>query len=197
MKKLLFTAAIAVLGFTSVNAQDDTTVGGFEKGDVFVSGSVSFGNESFGDESTNEFGFSPKVGMFLSDNIAAGLKLGYTSEKGDNNGVDFVDYTTLAVGAFGRYYVSPESEFSLFAELGVDYKSIDDKLNDAKADGFDIAFAPGISYFVSKNFAIEATVGVLSYTTEKADFSGAESRDNFDIGLNFANINFGVVYKFN
>ncbi len=33
MKKLLFTAAIAVLGFTSVNAQEDTTVGGFEKGD--------------------------------------------------------------------------------------------------------------------------------------------------------------------
>ncbi|AXO79461.1 porin family protein [Olleya aquimaris] len=198
MKKLLFTAAIAVLGFTSVNAQDEmTTVGGFEEGDVFISGSVGFGNESFGDESTNVFSIAPKAGYFLSDNIAAGLKLGYTSFSGDNDGVDFVDASELAIGVFGRYYFTADDQFSLFTELGVDYISNDDKLADAKSDGFDIAFAPGISYFVSDNFAIEATVGVLGYSTEKADFDGAESRNNFDFGVNFADINFGVVYKFN
>ena len=53
MKKLLFTAAIAVLGFTSVNAQEDTTVGGFEKGDVFISGTVGFGTETDGDLDSN------------------------------------------------------------------------------------------------------------------------------------------------
>ena len=59
MKKLLFTAAIAVLGFTSVNAQDEmTTVGGFEEGDVFVSGSVGFGSErTVGDVDASVFFF--------------------------------------------------------------------------------------------------------------------------------------------
>lgn len=44
MKKLLFTAAIAVLGFTSVNAQEEMTTGGFANGDVFVFWSCRFWN---------------------------------------------------------------------------------------------------------------------------------------------------------
>ena len=197
MKNLLFTAAIAVLGFTSVNAQDDTTVGGFEKGDVFISGSVGFGTENTGDLDSNVFNIAPKVGFFVSENIAAGLKVGYTSFSSDNDGTDLVDANEFAVGAFGRYYFSPTNQFSLFTELGVDYTSGEDKLADAKYDGFDVAFAPGISYFVSKNFAIEASVGVLGYSTTKPDFSGAESTDSFNIGLYLSDINFGVVYKFN
>ena len=112
------------------------------------------------------------------------------------DGTDTVDANEFAVGAFGRYYFAPASQFSLFTELGVDYFSGDDKLADVGYDGFDVAFAPGISYFVSKNFAIEATVGVLGYSTTEADFDGAESTDNFNVGLNFEDISFGVVYKF-
>jgi len=196
MKKLLFTAAIAVLGFTSVNAQDEmTTVGGFEEGDVFVSGSVGFGNESFGEQSSNVFNFAPKAGLFVSDNIAVGVKAGFTSFSGDNDGVDTVDQNEYAVGAFGRYYFAPSNQFSLFTELGVDYTTGEDKLADLEYDGFDIAFAPGISYFVSDNFSIEATLGVLSYETNK--FDGADDSTNtFNVGLDFADINFGVVYKF-
>lgn len=196
MKKLLFTAAIAVLGFTSVNAQEDTTVGGFEKGDVFISGTVAFGTESTGDFSADAFTIAPKAGFFVSDNIAAGLKVGYTSLTGDNDGTDTRDVNEFSVGAFGRYYFAPANQFSLFTELGVDYFSGDDKLADVGYDGFDVAFAPGISYFVSKNFAIEATVGVLGYSTSEVDVDGAESTDNFNVGLNFEDISFGVVYKF-
>ncbi|PKG52791.1 outer membrane beta-barrel protein [Olleya sp. 1-3] len=195
MKKLLFTAAIAVLGFTSVNAQEDTTVGGFEKGDVFVSGSVGFSNSSFGDDSSDFFTIAPKAGYFVSENIAAGLKVGYESDTADNGVTDTRDETEFSVGVFGRYYFTPSSQFSLFTELGVDYFSGENKLSDAEYDGFDIAFAPGISYFVSKNFAIEATVGVLSYETEEYD-GASDSQDNFNVGLNFDDIRFGVVYKF-
>ena len=196
MKKLLFTAAIAVLGFTSVNAQEDTTVGGFEKGDVFISGTVAFGTETEGDFDSNKFEIAPKAGYFVSDNIAVGLKAGFTTWSADVDGTDTVDANEFAVGVFGRYYFAPASQFSLFTELGVDYTSGDDKLADVGYDGVDVAFAPGISYFVSKNFAIEATVGVLGYSTTEADFDGAESVDNFNVGLNFEDISFGVVYKF-
>ncbi|APY00097.1 outer membrane beta-barrel protein [Lacinutrix venerupis] len=197
MKKLFFTAAIAVLGFTSVNAQEDVTVKGFEKGDVFISGAVGFGTEKTGDLDSNVFNIAPKAGYFVSNNIAVGLQAGFTSLSSDDNGVDTVDSNEYSVGAFGRYYFTPATQFSLFTELGVDYTSGDNKLTDVGYDGFDIAFAPGISYFVSKNFAIEASVGVLGYSTSEADFDGAESTDNFDVGLNLNDINFGVVYKFN
>lgn len=195
MKKLLFTAAIAVLGFTSVNAQEDTTVGGFEKGDVFISGTVGFSNSSFGDNSSDFFTIAPKAGYFVSENIAAGLKVGYESDSADNGSTDTRDQSEFSVGVFGRYYFAPASQFSLFTELGVDYKSGDDKLTDVGYDGFDIAFAPGISYFVSKNFAIEATVGALSYETQEYD-GASDSQDDFNVGLNFDDIRLGVVYKF-
>ncbi|QRM90501.1 outer membrane beta-barrel protein [Lacinutrix sp. WUR7] len=197
MKKLLFTAAIAVLGFASANAQDDTTntTGGFAQGDIFLSGSVGFGNETTGDVKSNVFTIAPKAGYFVSDNIAVGVKLGYTSWKGDNDGTDTVDANEFAGGVFGRYYMTPANQFSLFAELGVDYTSSDDKLADLKSDGVSAGFAPGISYFVSDKFAIEASFGILGYSTEKADFDGAESTDNFNFGLNFSNINFGIVYN--
>jgi len=196
MKKLLFTAAIAVLGFTSINAQEEaTTTGGFSQGDIFLSGSVGFGNSTTGDVKANTFMIAPKAGFFVSDNIAVGAKLGYTSWKGDNDGTDTRDANQLSGGVFGRYYMTPASQFSLFAELGVDYNATDDKLADVKTDGISAGFAPGISYFVSDKFAIEATFGILGYATEKADFDGAESTDNFNFGLNFSNINFGIVYN--
>ena len=196
MKKLLFTAAIAVLGFTIVNAQDyTTTTGGFSQGDIFLSGSVGFGNETTGDVKANKFMIAPKAGFFVSDNIAVGAKLGYTSWKADVDGTDTRDENQFSGGVFGRYYMTPSNQFSLFAELGVDYTSSDNKLADVKSDGFSTGFAPGISYFVSDKFAIEASFGILGYSTEKADFDGAESTDNFDFGLNFSNINFGIVYN--
>ncbi|MNY83339.1 hypothetical protein D3C86_2260380 [compost metagenome] len=53
-----------------------------------------------------------------------------------------------------------------------------------------------MSYFVSSNFAIEAGLGVLNYTSEKPDVDGAEARNTFNLNLDLSNVNFGVVYKF-
>ncbi|MFT4806242.1 MAG: hypothetical protein ACI9YE_003474, partial [Psychroserpens sp.] len=58
MKKLLFMTAIAVFGLSNVNAQDENTIGGFEKGDVYVSGSVGFSNTKVADFKSNNFNFS-------------------------------------------------------------------------------------------------------------------------------------------
>ena len=94
---------------------------------------------------------------------------------------------------FTRYYNKPANQFSLFGQLSVDYLSLNDKISDAKATGFGVTIAPGISYFVSDNFALEATVGLLSYNSVKPD--GGESTNTFDTGLDFSNVSFGLVYK--
>ena len=126
-----------------------------------------------------------------------GGKLGYGSSKAENAlGVDTTDETTLTVGAFGRYYATPSSQFSVFGNLGFDYMSTDDKLSDVKVNGYEIALSPGVSYFLNSNFAMEASFGKLGYSSVKADVTGAEATNSFGLNLDLRSITFGLVYKF-
>lgn len=201
MKKILL-SAVAVMAFGFANAQESTGTTGFSEGDVFITGSVGFGSEKTGDAKTNTFNFSPKAGYFVTSNIAVGVQLGYTSGKetvetpgGDLENKD----TSLEVGAFGRYYFTPARNFSFFGQLSAGYvsnKVEDEGAAEYKENGVNIALAPGVSYFVSEHIAFEATFGILGYKTLKPDVDGADSTNTFNVGANFSDINFGMVYKF-
>lgn len=193
MKKSILIVAIAVLGL-SANAQEETTNDGFSKGDVFISGSIGYDSQETGPFKTSTFEIAPRAGYFVSESIAVGLQIGYLSTKSENFSGDVEDFSVLALGAFGRYYFSPSKRFSLFGQLGINYLTAEDNLSGGKADGFGFALAPGISYFVSEHFALEATIGELSYFTVGPD--GGESTDTFTFGLDLNDVNFGVVYKF-
>jgi opacity protein-like surface antigen len=148
----------------------------------------------------SSFTINPKVGFFVTENIAIGGQVGYTSATADVwNGFDLVEEKSnmFAVGAFGRYYFTPANDFSLFAELGVDYATGTTEVDGTETgdvSGFGIGIAPGISYFIGSNWALEASVGLLGYST--VDFGGDDNTNSFDLNLNLSNINFGVVYKF-
>lgn len=195
MKKLLF-AAVAVLGLTFANAQEEKGNGGFAKGDAFVSGALTLGSTKAGDDKTSGFEIEPKVGFFITENIAVGGKLGYASYKAEDATGDTADNSGFTVGAFGRYYFAPANQFSLYAELGAGYSSMENKLADYKINGFNVAFAPGLSYFLNDSFAIEASVAALSFTSEKGDWTGAENETSFGFGGDWRAVTFGVIYKF-
>jgi len=198
MKKLLL-SALAVCAFTFSNAQETETTesNGVAKGDMMISGAFGFNSTSTADAKENSFEIAPRFSYFVSDNIAVGAKIGFMSESGDDaTGTENLDRQTLSLGAFGRYYMSPASKFSVFAELGFDYNSTDDKLSEVKLDGFDVAVGPGVSYFLSDSFAIEASWGALKYETEKGDWTDAESTDTFGLGLDMRDLTFGLAYKF-
>ena len=195
MKKVILTA-IAVLGFTFANAQ----TGGFAKGDAFISGALTVGSTKTGDVKTSGFEIEPKVGYFVSENIAVGARLGF-SNLTEDDGEDKIKSNEFSAGLFGRYYWMPASKFSIFAELGVDYMntSEDSGVSGAekfKTNGFGFAFAPGINYFLNNHFALEAKWGVLGFNSVKADVEGAKATNNFNLGVNLSNINLGLVYKF-
>lgn len=196
MKKLLLVTAVAVFGFTSVNAQDEKT-GGYSNGDVFATGSVSFSSSTSEDYNSDAFRFNPSVGYFVSDNVAVGVSLGIETRKQDYSFSSEVKTNAFTAGAFGQYYFTPENQFSFLLQLSALYTSFkqEQSSNEAKGDGFIAGFAPGINYFVSDCFALQANVGVLSYQTEKID-GISESSDGFSIGLNLTDINFGLTYKF-
>lgn len=214
MKKIIFTVA-AIFAFGFANAQDKKESSeGFSKGNVFIMGSAGFSNSSTGDFSNSTFSFSPRAGFFVSNNIAIGLAIGFDGSKEEDivgGGFTTTEDTTteLSFGAFGRYYFSPASKFSVFGELG--FNVLSNKVEssattggitvsgETKSNGFNVALAPGISYFVSNSFALEAKWGLLQYRTTEPDAPAgftAESTDTFDLGLNFDALSIGLLYKF-
>ena len=197
MKKLLIVGAVAL--FASMNAQETETVG-FAKGNTFITGAVGFGTKKTGDVKENNFTISPSVGHFITSNIALGARLGFDNTTNDNGTIE-TKTNTFSAGVFGRYYWMPASKFSIFAELGADYSnsSFDSGVagdEKDKANGFGIEFAPGISYFLSNHFALEAKWGVLGYNSVKPDVDGATATNRFGFGVNLSDINLGLVYKF-
>lgn len=200
MKKIILTVA-AVFAFGFANAQDKKESSeGFSKGDVFVTGAIGIDSEKTGDNKSNGFALMPQVGFFVSENIAVGAKVGFGSMKEEDKvGTTVVttsdlSYTTF--GAFGRYYFTPASKFSLFANLGVDFTGAKNNLNDAKSKQLDVTLGAGLNYFVSSNFSIEAGVGALSYSSNDNGGNGAEKTNTFGLGGNWTAVSFGVNYKF-
>ena len=200
MKKIIL-SIVAICAFTFANAQDKKESGlGFSKGDVFATGSLSLGssNNKDTDFKSNGFQIAPQVNYFVSENISIGARIGYQTSKGKSVGVTVVDNTTFSFGLAGRYYVTPASQFSVFAELGADYGSTKNNLTTVgnKINGFNVAFAPGLNYFVSNKFSIEAKLAVLDFNSSKSNATGAKGTSSFGLGLDLSAVSFGVNYKF-
>lgn len=186
MKKIILTV-IAVLGLTFANAQ----TGGFSKGDLFISGALNVVSEKTGDAKSNGFVVEPKVGYFVTENIAIGAKLGFGSVKiGDDK------TNNLTAGAFGRYYFTPASQFSLYGQAGIDFSHIKETPGDLKSNEIGANVGLGLSYFLSKHFAIEATWVGLGYSVNNNGGHGADKTNSFNFGTDLRDVSFGVVYKF-
>lgn len=192
MKKLIL-LAVAVFAFTFANAQEETTTYGFGEGDVFISGTVGFNSTKQGDFKSNGFTLAPKAGYFFTENIAIGLGLGYTSAKEEVGPLEN-KVNTLGFDVFGRYYFTPASQFSLFGELNLGYDTTDN--DDFKVNTFGVDLGLGMNYWVSSNFALEAGLGVLGYSSAKADTNGAEATNTFQLLGDMQNISLGVLYRF-
>ena len=214
MKKLVFTAAIAVLGFTSVNAQDEmTTIGGFEEGDVFVEGNFGFGstNDKNTEFKTSSFDFNPKVGYLISDDLAVGVQLMVGSDKEETTVAGTTTETkasNFGAGVFARYYfLELGKRFQTYGEFGVGFDSAKfddgvDATDDLKSNGLGAGLGLGMNYFVTENLAINFGLSdILSYGSVKADVDGAEAVSSFNGNLNvfnnfFQTAQFGATWKF-
>ncbi len=196
MKKLLF-AAIAVFAFGAANAQEGGT-GGFSKGNIFVSGGLGFNSSKTGDFKTSGVQFSPAVGYFVSDNIAIGARLGIASGKQDN-GIAENKSSSFDAEVFGRYFWTPASQFSLFAELaaGIGSTKYEPEVGpEEKSQTFGVNAGVGVNYFISNQFAIEAGWAGLGYNTDDNGGDGADKTNTFGLNVDLSAINFGLTYKF-
>lgn len=204
MKKVLL-SAVAILGFTFANAQEEeaATGFGFAQGDIIVEGNLGFSstNDKNTETKTNDFRFNPKVGYFLNDKFAVGVELGVGSDKTEVAGTETDKNSNFDAGVFGRYYfLELGKRFKTYAEAGVAIESGKAGLADAKYSGFGFGAGLGMNYFVSDSFAINfGLTDILSYSSKKWD--GAENVSEFDANVNvfnnfFTTAQFGLTYKF-
>ncbi|MFD0991760.1 porin family protein [Tenacibaculum geojense] len=189
MKKLLLSIAMIAVGFTA-SAQ------GFEKSDVYLTGTVGFNNESLGDFSSSLFTFSPSAGYFVSENIA--LELGLTFASGENEATD-TEASVFGVGLGASYFFTPSEKFSFIVGAGFSYSNESSEefgVEQPDQSIFGFTVSPGINYFISESFALRASIGALSYRNTSVDIDGADSINNFGLNLNLSNIELGLTYKF-
>jgi hypothetical protein len=141
MKKLFFTAIIAVFSMTSMNAQGTFSAGvnlGLPVGDA-------------GDVFTFAVGLDLNYMFEVADSFDAGIATGYSQAFLDS---DFTgdDFQFAPIAAAGRYSVS--EEFVLGADLGYAIG-----INDGNDGGF--YYRPMVGYNISEKMMINASyVGI-------------------------------------
>lgn len=177
MKKLLMIAAVAVFGFTNVNAQDDDS-NALAKGSWLVEANTGFGggatgaahraNTSFGLTSidgTTIWSVGAEAGYFVMDDLAVKLGLGYN---------DFDGASTFSYKLGAKYYVA--SKFPV--QLDVTGASGDDVFGEESP--LWLGVQGGYAWFVADNISIEP--GLRYNVSLNEDFTD-EGVLEFNIGF--------------
>jgi len=220
MKKLLL---ITILVITQLNAQKKEKTFGFEKEDVYLSGTLGFNS------STSKSSFSwteeeekyssetltviPSVGYFVDENLALELSVILSNNKTiepvyyDDFGNYYPGYQEVKFNSAGfglglTYYFTPKNRFSFATGVGFSYvnsKYVVDSVENDPTKTFIIALSPGLNYFISEHFALRASIATLSYSSsnyENEDYEYSTTSNDFSVNLNFSDILFGLAYKF-
>ena len=216
MKKFILNAVFAL--FTAAAAQAQVGTGFFAGGSLGLSmDDVKYhqnGSSITEGPRTLSYHINPRIGYYFTDNIAAGLILGYGGSSSNSKGAVEVKTNTmdLSVGLFGRYAMGlgDESKFFFTGDLNLGFNSRTGKTETGSASvdhdpitTFSAGIAPGILYFPTSKIGLEAGLGNIfsvNINTE-ADAGNADNKsvytdvNIFDIST--LGFNFGMNYYFN
>jgi hypothetical protein len=168
-----------------------------QKNSYLVSGNVSYNQTNNSDDNvTNNhgFNFNPKIGYQFSNNFTVGVEsnIGHNSWTIDSNNYES-KREFFSIGSFLRYSKTLNDSFSLFADLGVGYQTISDKLvsdnfpgSNSRANGFYTSINPLLHLKVKNGFGLNFGLGGISY-------SFLENEQNNNSERNFR-ISFGQAF---
>ena len=139
------------------------------------------------------------MGYFISEHIALQGGLTFSKSKAENNQSLTSDQTSLGGVLGGTYFFTPEKQFSFTTGLRFSYERTvfhrTSLNNEIKSNSFGVMLSPGMNYFLSKKFALNANLGFLSYNSHSNNLPNSDDSNVFNLALNFSNINFGLTYK--
>ncbi len=191
MKKLIFTVFIAVLGVSTMQAQESM---GF-KGKWFLMGQAGYNTTE--NNTVRNYSFLPAVGNFVAPTVAVGAAIGYTgsSEKDSDEA-----YGAFVVQPMARKYWGVNDKLFIFGQASVPlvFGTNTSAANvDTKYTSYGFQVAPGLDYFLSSHWSIEAQFGLLGWSG--ISVKDGDSSSDFNFGLNSGllnGINIGIKYIF-
>ena len=187
-----------------------------QTGDWYIGGQFGFGSqksENFGSNQvskTTMANISPEVGMFLTDDIAVGFALNFSSDKDDND-VSNTDYNKLVLTSpviYARKFWSIEGIFSVFVGLDFNFSTGSFKENRSdvvtttdKVSGFGVNANVGITFPLGERFTAVGKYGILGYSSiTLKDDAGVKQRTDSEFGFNVNTLgslfNIGLYYTF-
>lgn len=183
MKKILLLAvAIACIGLA--NAQEKTVNNGLKRTSWGI-GQIQYQDDEAKDE--KQFTIMAIAGTFITPDIAIGAGFGYTYTTVKQDDRDAI--TTFIMMPLVRKYWKINNKFYLFGQADVPFKVYDDAI------GYGLNFHPGIDFFLSSKFTLEATFGAFGYNAiQRTNNSDAIRVTN--IGFNMNEIKIGIKYIF-
>ena len=192
----------------------------FNKGQVFLGGSMSVQNQYLSDHSgpiVNTFGITPRVGYFINEKWALGGTAGYsstdqTNTNADINGRTVFKYNSISISAgfFGRRYFTISEKFLFALEGNLSFSRSNSTSTYASTDaagvltsssystlpsyGLGVGFRPLFIFFPSPKWGIEAGLGNLSVSRQRnlSDHTGVNTFNLSALGT----LSFGVTYYF-
>lgn len=156
--------------------------GQLEKGNIFMQASSSIGfsteKHSYTQAGTTteyskstHFGFGPKVGYFVIDNLPVGLAINVNANKTKYTGDSEEDINNnFTIGPFARYYFVPQDKLKPMAEISAGFGSSKDKYtysghtSESKYGIFKYSIGVGASYFVTDHVAFDL---LIDYSSSK------------------------------
>ncbi|QBJ85580.1 porin family protein [Chryseobacterium gleum] len=218
MKKIVLMGAVALFGLSNAQIVKGTS---YLSGQVEY-----YHNEKNEFESKTKddvIRILPTAGYFVDNNLAIGLGVGYKSAftKYTVSGFGFLNTIEIkntdnafVVAPFVRKYWTLSDKLYIFGQLQVPLEFGNEKLDfNSEGNGGDpilsapfteknnytnigVNIKPGLDYFLTKNWSIEATIGEFGYNTYKKNMEGAKRTNDYKFGINLASVTFGVKYVF-
>jgi len=206
MKKLILAITLLTFG-SNLNAQQSDESMSLN-GRWFLMGQAGYNSSNEGD--TQSYNFIPQVGTFVAEDVALGLGIGYqgTKEEREFNDMTNTDKSELfIIKPLARKYWNINEKLYFFGELAVPFgfgKITNENTvgnttssTEAKYTNIGVQLAPGLDYYLSNNWSIEATIGLLGWNSVKPEEGDASNSFNF--GLNSGvdtGVKIGVKYLF-
>src|SRR5690606_26234424 len=132
-----------------------------EKGKTILGGTVSYdySNVKDVDGSVQSFSIIPSVGVFVNDNVAVGLGIGYAWGQEDN-GTNKTKIREFSAAPYARLYKG-DGNFKFFGQLSVPMGWGNSKVDDTKlgsSERYGVELAPGFAFFPTNKIGIEFSV---------------------------------------
>ena len=206
MKKLILSASLLILGANAFAQENDNGVS--LDGRWFIMGQAGYNSSNEGN--TQSYSIVPQVGNFVSEDVALGLGIGYIGSKNEsevNNVTNTQKENLFVVKPFARKYWGVAKNLFVFGELSVPLgfgKNTSETslgntttTGEAKYTNIGVQVAPGLDYYLSDNWSLEAAFGLLGWSSTKP--KDGDSANSFNFGLNSGvdnGVKIGIKYTF-